>query len=298
MSGRMCRVDGPGLPPRPTRRCSREWEEGASKLVESARRVEHHRCSPRRRPATRIKHSVSAESVATTGPRDGPLMRYRVELDELMAFVGQAGGLREARRSHRRSASTVRSPISTQAGRRRRDGLTGLGTTSGSLPRRQMREAVKELREAARMRTRNYTDAARLNVEMLSRQSRTWIPRPSTASARGCSNWPATWRDAFQVNVTMLGETGAMAGSDDAGTAWAARHMTRASVKCSAPVERPDVGVGELRRRHHPSRVQPRGRRAQCDARSGRAAGETTRAGQRRRCAVRTAVGSAAPAKV
>lgn len=33
--------------------------------------------------------------------------------------------------------------------------------------------------------------------------------------------------DAFQVNVTMLGETGAMAGSDDAGTAWAASYDAR-----------------------------------------------------------------------
>ena len=33
--------------------------------------------------------------------------------------------------------------------------------------------------------------------------------------------------DAFQVNVTILGETGAMAGSDDAGTAWAASYDAR-----------------------------------------------------------------------
>lgn len=33
--------------------------------------------------------------------------------------------------------------------------------------------------------------------------------------------------DAFQVNVTILGETGAMAGSDDAGTAWAASYDPR-----------------------------------------------------------------------
>jgi hypothetical protein len=35
--------------------------------------------------------------------------------------------------------------------------------------------------------------------------------------------------EAFAVNVTILGETGAMAGSDDAGMAWASSYDVRVS---------------------------------------------------------------------
>lgn len=47
--------------------------------------------------------------------------------------------------------------------------------------------------------------------------------------------------DAFAVNVAILGETGAMAGSDDAGTAWAASYDARAREITTVPGQEEQV---------------------------------------------------------
>lgn len=91
---------------------------------------------------------------------------------------------------------------------------------------------------------------------------------------------------AFDVNVKMLGDTGAMAGSDDAGTAWASSYDTRVDEVLGGG-QRLDRSAGKLRRRGHPGRPQPRRRRTQCDPQRRRAGtGETTGTSQRRRSAL------------
>lgn len=93
-------------------------------------------------------------------------MRYRVELDELLAFV-------EKLQAFSRRAEDIAGRVDTQ--------IADLHTTwSGDAATAQraqhdewmtaaaqMRDAVTELREAAHRAHTNYTDAARLNVEML-----------------------------------------------------------------------------------------------------------------------------------
>jgi hypothetical protein len=66
-----------------------------------------------------------------------------------------------------------------------------------------MREALVHLRTTAHHAHRNYTEAIELNVA-------------------------GEVYDAFAVNVGILGGTGAMAGTDDAGTAWATSYDARA----------------------------------------------------------------------
>jgi WXG100 family type VII secretion target len=94
-------------------------------------------------------------------------MRYRVELDELLAFADKLQAF------ERRAEA-----IATQIDQR----IAGLHETwSGSAATAhraqhdewmagatQMREALAELRAAAHNAHRNYTDAAQLNVDMLS----------------------------------------------------------------------------------------------------------------------------------
>lgn len=94
-------------------------------------------------------------------------MRYRVELDELLAFVDklEAFGKRAEAIAARVDSQvadlhTSWSGDAATAHRAQHDEWIAAAA--------QMREAVKELREAARTAHQNYTDAARLNVEMLS----------------------------------------------------------------------------------------------------------------------------------
>ncbi|BCI51603.1 hypothetical protein NIIDNTM18_08810 [Mycolicibacterium litorale] len=46
-------------------------------------------------------------------------------------------------------------------------------------------------------------------------------PETYYAVGKGLFDKASKLYDAFEVNVKTLGETGSMAGSDDAGTAWA-----------------------------------------------------------------------------
>ena len=93
-------------------------------------------------------------------------MRYRVELDDLLAFI-------EKLQTFEQRAETIAARVDGQiadlhtswsgdaatAHRAQHDEWTAAAT--------QMREAVTQLREAAHTAHRNYTEAARLNVEML-----------------------------------------------------------------------------------------------------------------------------------
>lgn len=54
-------------------------------------------------------------------------------------------------------------------------------------------------------------------------------PETYYAVGKGLFDKAGKLYDAFAVNVNLLGETGSMAGSDDAGTAWAASYDERAS---------------------------------------------------------------------
>ncbi|MGV0656607.1 WXG100 family type VII secretion target [Mycolicibacterium thermoresistibile] len=94
-------------------------------------------------------------------------MRYRVELEELLAFV-------EALRAFEQRAEAIASRVDEQ--------IADLHTSwSGeaaaahrahhdewSAAAAQMREALGQLREAAHSAHRNYTEAVKLNIAMLS----------------------------------------------------------------------------------------------------------------------------------
>lgn len=94
-------------------------------------------------------------------------MRYQVDLDELLAFV-------EKLRAFGQRAEAIAARADNQVG----DLHTSWSGDAASAHRSQhddwmaaaaqMREAVTELRAAAHKAHHNYTDAARLNVEMLS----------------------------------------------------------------------------------------------------------------------------------
>jgi len=94
-------------------------------------------------------------------------MRYRVELDELLALVDRL-------QSFEQRAEAIAARVDGQIA-----GLhdTWAGTAAAAHRAQhdewmagaaQMREAVAQLRAAADNAHRHYTDAARLNVEMLS----------------------------------------------------------------------------------------------------------------------------------
>lgn len=94
-------------------------------------------------------------------------MRYRVELDELLTFVDklEAFGKRAEAIAARVDSQvadlhTSWSGDAATAHRAQHDEWVAAAA--------QMWEAVMELREAAHTAHRNYTEAARLNVEMLS----------------------------------------------------------------------------------------------------------------------------------
>lgn len=94
-------------------------------------------------------------------------MRYRVELEELLAFVDKLQAFEQraeaiASRVDGRVASlhTGWSGDAAAAHRASHDEWTAAAT--------QMREAAAELREAAHTAHRNYTDAVRVNLDMLS----------------------------------------------------------------------------------------------------------------------------------
>lgn len=93
-------------------------------------------------------------------------MRYRVELEELLAFVDRL-------QAFERHAEAIATRVDSQ--------VADLHTTwsgSGAAAHRarhgewmaaaaQMREALAELRAAAHHAHRNYTEAAQLNLDML-----------------------------------------------------------------------------------------------------------------------------------
>jgi len=93
-------------------------------------------------------------------------MRYRVELEELLAFV-------EALRAFEQRAEAIATRVEEQVA----DLHTGWSGDAAAAHRvsheewsaaaAQMREAISELR-AAHTAHRNYTEAVRLNLEMLS----------------------------------------------------------------------------------------------------------------------------------
>lgn len=94
-------------------------------------------------------------------------MGYRVELDELLAFVDKlesfgkrAEAIAARVDSQVADLHTSWSGDAATAHRARHDEWIAAAT--------QMREAVMELRQAAHTAHHNYVDAARLNVEMLS----------------------------------------------------------------------------------------------------------------------------------
>ncbi len=94
-------------------------------------------------------------------------MRYRVELDELLAFVDRL-------QSFERRAEAIAAQVDGQIASLHE---TWVGTAAAAhraqhdewvASATQMREAAALLRAAARNAHQHYTDAARLNVEMLS----------------------------------------------------------------------------------------------------------------------------------
>ena len=94
-------------------------------------------------------------------------MRYRVELDELLAFVDRLQSFEQraeaiAARVDAQIAGLHEAWAGTAAAAHRAQHEEWMAGAS------QMREAVAQLRAAADNAHRHYTDAARLNVEMLS----------------------------------------------------------------------------------------------------------------------------------
>ena len=94
-------------------------------------------------------------------------MRYRVELEELLAFVDRLQSFEQRAEA---IAARVDGQIATLHG-------TWAGNAAAAQRARhdewmvgaaQMREAAAQLRAAAHNAHQHYTDAARLNVEMLS----------------------------------------------------------------------------------------------------------------------------------
>ncbi|WBP96733.1 WXG100 family type VII secretion target [Mycolicibacterium neoaurum] len=94
-------------------------------------------------------------------------MRYQVELDELVAFVGKLQTFSER-------AETIAARADSQVGQLHSSWSGDAATAHRSqhdewmAAAKDMREAVTELRAAAHKAHHHYTEAARLNVEMLS----------------------------------------------------------------------------------------------------------------------------------
>jgi WXG100 family type VII secretion target len=93
-------------------------------------------------------------------------MRYRVELDALSAFVDRLGAF-----EHRAEAIAAR--VDEQFASLH-SSWSGQGATAHLAQHRewraasrQMREALAQLRETARTAQRNYTDAVKVNMAML-----------------------------------------------------------------------------------------------------------------------------------
>lgn len=93
-------------------------------------------------------------------------MRYRVELDELLAFVEELQSFEQRAES---IAARVDSQIATlhetwsgeaAAAHRSQHDEWAAGAA-------QMRDALMQLRDAAHTAHRNYTEAAQVNIEML-----------------------------------------------------------------------------------------------------------------------------------
>lgn len=93
-------------------------------------------------------------------------MRYRIELDELMAFVDK---LKDFERRAEAIAARVDQQVAglheSWDGDGAADHMTMHQEWMGAA--QQMREALTHLRETAGHAHRNYTDAAALNVAML-----------------------------------------------------------------------------------------------------------------------------------
>lgn len=93
-------------------------------------------------------------------------MRYRVELDELLAFVGKLHAFEQ-------HAESIAARVDEQAAALH-ESWDGAGAAAHSTlhqewmsAAQQMREALLQLRGAAHSAHRNYTDAAQLNVTVL-----------------------------------------------------------------------------------------------------------------------------------
>ena len=94
-------------------------------------------------------------------------MRYRVELDELLAFADELQAFEQraeaiATQVDERIASLHETWSGNAATAHRAQHDEWMAGAA------QMREALAQLREAARGAHRNYTDAAQRNVDMLS----------------------------------------------------------------------------------------------------------------------------------
>jgi WXG100 family type VII secretion target len=94
-------------------------------------------------------------------------MRYRVELEELLAFVDRL-------QSFEQRAEAIAARVDAQIAALH-DTWSGNAAAAHRAQHdewmagaAQMREAIAQLRAAAHNAHRHYTDAARLNVEMLS----------------------------------------------------------------------------------------------------------------------------------
>ena len=93
-------------------------------------------------------------------------MRYRVELEELLAFVDRL-------QSFEQRAETIAARVDEQVATLH-DAWSGSAAAAHRTEHdewmagaAQMREALAQLRTAARNAHQHYTDAARLNMEML-----------------------------------------------------------------------------------------------------------------------------------
>lgn len=94
-------------------------------------------------------------------------MRYRVELEELLAFVDRLQAFEQR-------AEAIATRVDEQIASLH-DSWSGEAATAHRAQHdewmsaaTQMREAVADMRDAAKCAHRNYTDAAQLNVDMLS----------------------------------------------------------------------------------------------------------------------------------
>ena len=153
-------------------------------------------------------------------------MRYRVELEGLLAFV-------DTLQAFERHAESIAARVDEQV-TGLHDSWLGEGASAHltlhqewMTAAHQMREALAQLRELSHRTSKlhrscpaQYRDA-----------DVTQDVDPDTFYSVGIRLFELAGDvyDAFAVNVRILGETGTMAGTDDAGTAWAASYDGRAS---------------------------------------------------------------------